>query len=196
MIVAVALETEPHIVTSTGHDALSEFPVRKFSDQYPALSDFLGRYESRANLSVDALVALLEELNKVESGSLPLLDLSLPIHLIPWFGVPLLFAMQLYIFYGRRTLLERMWSLDNASWYDVAWIQTFWRARWLRRVLEWISTGTIALLFAGLVNYPFGHRRVGVETLPLMAVFLILSFFVSIRDKRLGDGFDKLLRRS
>ena len=193
IVVAVALETTPHIVTSTGHDALGKIPVREFAHQYPALSGFLGRYESREDLSIDALVSVLEELNKVESGSLPLLNLSLPIHLVPWFGFPLLFAIQLYVFYARRTLLKRIRGLHNGWWHDVAWIQTFWRARSLRWVLEWISTGTMIVLIAGLWNYPFGARRVGVEALPFVAVLLISSFLVSIRDTQLGLDFDRLV---
>ena len=184
------IEARPNHLVPTGHHALTGDKAHEFRDDYPAVAGFLTRYRSRETLSISSLVQLLEELNKVEGGSLPLLNLSLPINLVPWLGLPLLLTVQLYIFGARRNLFRRGWRFDDEWWQAEAWVHTFARGHILGRTPEWIATGAMVLIVVGLWN-PFGGGiRIDLDALPFAIPFVlgvvVVSIVVGVKDGRLG----------
>ena len=183
------LEGKPNRLIPTGHHALTGSKAREFRDEYPAIAGFLNRYRSRETLNISALVQLLEELNKVEGGSLRLLNLSLPINLVPWLGLPLLLTIQLYIFGARRNLFRRGRRFDDEWWQAEAWVHTFARGHLLGRTPEWIATGAMVLILVGLCN-PLGGIRIDLDALPIAVPFVVgvvvLSIVVAVKDGRLG----------
>ena len=198
VLILLAIEPDYYKLASeleaiTGHDALTGSDAFAFRDQYPAVSMFVDRRSVRATLSINALHTLLQELNDVARGSLPLLNSALPVKLVPAVGFPILFVLHLYIFFARRTLLMRSIRRRDGSWQDEAWVQSFYGAVSFRACQEWLPTASMVVMLIGLFN-PSGAVRTEAPELSVGILFLLLSFVLSCQDIRLTFKLDSFLR--
>ena len=163
-----------------------------FAEQYAALYHFASRAEERGALSLGSMNQLLVELNKVERSSLPILNISLPIRLVPWLGFPLLLMVQVYVHVARRTLLARSRRLHDLTWRDVGWIQSFHGPAILRRAFDWIAASAMVILLVGLLVRG-DNAGVGCEELFAALAMFGIGVWVAVRDTNLGYEFDLLL---